>query len=321
MVYYTDYSQDLTLCGDGFENDAKISVELHGAGTYSCTVEYKDANNAKVTVPEKVPIGLYDVYVTYNGKRAVFPSGLIVSSGDTNVVRFGEYVFTASNLERSDDFVKMSGVVQLNGWLGFTDAVTLSGDLAEDYDITMKYGKTYMQYTDTQIGGLSGYFAQKGYTSHLPVNGEVTLYNDVSVKGSSDDYPVQNIPVYALSVTDLMDLETAGLAIYPNRAVISFDEFTTKAPFQDKILTAKGKKDPFKFSVDGGAKLIFSKDKIECNAEVKVKNNDKKEFSNFKLGNMYTNLGGFELKFNTMEGEFELWLPLVQGLSEFYCFR
>lgn len=32
----------------------------------------------------------------------------------------------------------------------------------------------------------------------------------------------------------------------------------------------------------------------------------KKEFSNFKLGNMYTNLGGFELKLNTMEGEFEL---------------
>lgn len=55
------------------------------AGTYSCTVEYKDANNAKVTVPEKVPVGLYDVYVTYNGKRAVFPSGLIVSSGDTNL--------------------------------------------------------------------------------------------------------------------------------------------------------------------------------------------------------------------------------------------
>lgn len=117
MVYYTDYSQYLTLCGDGFENDAKISVELHGAGTYSCTVEYKDANYAKVTVPGKVPVGLYDVYVTYNGKRVVFPSGLIVSSGDTNVVRFGEYVFTASNLERSDDFVKMSGVVQLNGWL------------------------------------------------------------------------------------------------------------------------------------------------------------------------------------------------------------
>lgn len=67
-----------------------------------------------------------------------------------------------------------------------------------------------------------------------------------------------------------MDLETAGLAIYPNRAVISFDEFTTKAPFQDKILTANGKKDPFKFSVDGGAKLIFSKDKIDCNVEVKV---------------------------------------------------
>lgn len=104
-----------------------------------------------------------------------------------------------------------------------------------------------------------------------------------------------------------MDLETAGLAIYPNRAVISFDEFTTKAPFQDKILTAKGKKDPFKFSVDGGAKLIFSKDKIDCNVEVKVGNNDDKEFSNFKLGNMYTNLGGFELKLNTMDGDEIAW--------------
>ncbi len=68
------------------------------------------------------------------------------------------------------------------------------------------------------------------------------------------------------------------MCLQVNRAVISFDEFTTKAPFQDKILTANGKKDPFKFSVDGGTKLIFSKDKIDCNAEVKVKNNDKKNF-------------------------------------------
>jgi len=96
------------------------------------------------------------------------------------------------------------------------------------------------------------------------------------------------------------------VAIYPDRAVIDFNAFTTKLPFQDKILTAVGYESPFKYSVDGGAKLIYSKDKIDCNLEVTVGNNDEKEFSNHKVGNMYVNLGGFEIKLDTLKGEVEL---------------
>ncbi len=306
MVYYANYSQNVTLRGEGLEKDAVISVELKGgAGTYTCTTEYVDESSVTVTVPAKVPVGLYDVYVTYNGKKAVFGSSFIVSGGESNVVRFGEYVFTTSNLKRNGDYAELSGVVTLNGWLGFTDTVTLQGDLENDYDIQMSYGKTYMQYTDENAGGLAGYYAKKGYTTQLPGYMTVTLYNDPAVSGSSDDYPVQNVPVAMLGAVDFLSIETAGLAIYPDRAKINFREFTTKLPFQDKIISAAGG-EVFKFSVDYEAELIYSNNSIDCVIEVGYENQDPDVFSNTKVGNMYANVGEFGIKLDTKKGEVEL---------------
>lgn len=305
MVYYSDYPQNVTVCGNGFSKDAKISVELKGSSKYDCETEFQDEQNYKVKIPAKVPDGIYDVYIKYNGKQAVFPCGFLVSSGDTNVIRFGDYVFTASTIEESADHVKMSGLVQLNGWLGFKDPVTLTGDTKNDYDIVMEYGKTFMQYTDTNAGGLAGFYAKYGYSTKLPTGGKITLYNDQTKDGSSDDYPVQNIAIDNVVLIDFIGINNAGLAIYPDRAVIDFKAFNTKLPFQEKIISSKFK-DAFAFTADNGATLIYSKDKIDCSIQVKLKNTNDDKLENFKLGNMSTLLKEFELTVNTLTGSIEL---------------
>ncbi len=307
MIYPTDYEQVLTLLGSGFEENATISVELHGATTYTCTVEYVDSTKVNVRVPADVATGVYDVYITYNGKRAVFGSGLVVSGGDTNVIRFGEYVFTASNIAEGNNTVTMSGVVMLNDWLGFRDPVTLTGDLANDYNVNMDFGRTYMYYTDTSAPGLAGYYAKLGYMSQLtPFGGSVRLYNDQTKAGSSDDYPVDVMPVVSISVRDLFTVantfSTGGLSIYPDRAKLDFDAFTTEFPFQDIVLSdVTGQ--IFNFDLDSDAALIYSKNAVDCDLEVTIGEDNGDDITQLvKVGNQDVKLGTITLKLNTMEG-------------------
>lgn len=306
MIYPSSLPQDLTLLGAGFEKDAEMSAELHGADTYPCTVEYIDENSAKFTIPGNVPVGIYDVYVTYNGRRAVFNSGLVVSSGDTNVVRFGEYIFTATNIDYSGSSTILSGVVQLNGWLGFTDAVTLTGDLANDYSIRMDYGRTYIHFTDTSAGGLAGYFAKKGYMLKLPYPGSVTLYNDQTTPGSSDNYPVSSAPVYDFTIIDLLSItgNTAGVSIYPDRAVINFNEFSSAFPFQGKVVSTFTD-GFFHYSLNDETNLTYGKDRIDLCIDVELGNNrSKDDMIPLKIGNanIYTSLGSAKLKIDTSAG-------------------
>ena len=334
MIYPSKAPQYLTLQGSGFEKDAVMSIKLSGFDSYDCTVEYTDDTSARVTVPGGLPTGVYDVYVTYNGKRAVFGSGLIVSGGDTNVVRFGEYIFTASNVTNSDNRITMSGVVLLNDWLGFKDQVSLIGDFSSygyntsgtsynlgaetsDYTVVMEFGKTYVRFTDTSIGGLSGYFAKKGIVMALPASGRVTLYNDQTVQGSSDEYPVEAMPTGGLFIQDFMKLQatTSGLKIYPDRAVLSFDEFTTAFPFQGKILSAVGKAadDIFHYTLDGDYSLTLSRDRIDCSIEVNFDNNDEHgDMIPAKFGNsyMYVSPGSSKFSIDTRTGDVDLKLTV-----------
>ena len=312
MIYPSQAPQYVTLDGEGFKEDAKISVKLVGIDNYECTAEYVDDTSAKVTVPGRIPAGIYDVYVTYNGRRAVFASGLIVSGGDTNVIRYGEYVFTAQIIEETDNSVKMSGLVQLNGWLVFKEPVTLTGDLEKDYSISMDFGKACVFFTDRSISGLSGYYAKKGYVESLPTSGRLTLYNDQTVAGSSDEYPVDTIPVGGLYLHDFMKLQgtTAGLSIYPDRAVFSFDSFTTAFPFQGKVLSALGKAsdDLFKFTADSDIALVLSKDRVDFKFEINYENNQDKIFKSVKLGNSYmlVNPGDTKFSIDTKSGDMTL---------------
>lgn len=305
MIYPTNYAQTATLLGSGFDKDAGVEVTLHGVKDYPCTVQYKDENSCTVTIPGKVPVGLYDVYVTYNGRRAVFSSGLIVAGGDRHVVRFGEYVFTATTVTETDNRTELSGVVIMNDWLGFTDPVVLTGDLKNDYQIRMDFGKTYMQYTDTSLPGLGGFYARHGYTTHLPQVGSLTLCNDQTISGSDENYPVHPASIDNYNVLDFLAIARAGLSLYPDRAMINFNEFSTKLPFQDKILSVADSKHFFRYTLDLDTKLFYSKDRIDCSLEFSYGDTDTGNgMKPLKLGNnaMYVNPASVELKLNTMTG-------------------
>ena len=325
MIYPTQCSQTVTLLGDNFEKDAVVSVELHGTSTFSAeSVEWQDKQNYAVVIPGNIPTGLYDVYVTYNGKRRIFQSALIVSGGDTNVIRFGEYVFTATNVARGSNTVTMSGIVTMNGWLGFKDSVTLTGDLDRDYQITMDCGKTYMQYNGS-ASGLAKYYAKHGYTTSLPAFDSIALYNDQTVSGSSEDYPVQTIApegIYVLIDVCSFEANSLGLSIYPDRAVLDFQAFSTKFPLQDVIVRKTKADELFDFNIDRKEQLILSNNAIDCDLEISLNNNRKKDFNQLKLGNMkfYANPGSAEVKLNTKEGEISVKLTaniamLADGLG------
>ncbi len=310
MIYPSQAPQYLTLIGEEFDKDAKMSIKLSGMDNYECTVEYIDSTSAKVTVPGKIPTGIYDVYVTYNNRRAVFASGLIVSGGDTNVIRFGEYIFTATNVRETGNTVEMSGLVQLNDWLIFNDPVTLTGDRENDYNITMDFGKTTVLFTDTSIGGLSGYYAKKGITASLPVGGKVQIYNDQTKNGTSDDYPVDTMVVGGFYLHDFMKLQgdSAGLKIYPDRAVLDLDAFSSAFPFQGKVLSQIGADDIFRYSLDSDVALTLSKNRVDFKLEINFGNSEKREMTPVKLGNtyMYMNPGDMKFSIDTKSGDVSL---------------
>ncbi|HCA22147.1 MAG TPA: hypothetical protein DEO87_07205 [Lachnospiraceae bacterium] len=335
MIYPSQAPQYLTLQGKGFEQDAKMSIKLSSYDNYECTVEYIDSESARVTVPGKLPTGVYDVYVTYNGKRAVFGSGLIVAGGDTNVIRFGEYVFTASNITQSDNKITMSGVVILNDWLGFKDPVTLNGDFkgtahvdsgsgysvgtqVSDYSVVMDFGRTYIRFTDTSLSGLSGYYAGISYVAKLPASGRVTLYNDQTVSGSSDEYPVEAIPTNNFYLLDFLKCQatTSGLKIYPDRAVLSINEFTSAFPFQGKVMSVMDMDKVFHYSLEADASMTFSKDRVDFAVEVNFDNNKSDVMTPCKLGNshMYLSPGESKLSIDTKKGEVDLKLTVNVGL-------
>ncbi len=335
MIYPSKAEQYLTLQGSGFDTKAKISVKLTSYDSFDCTVDNITSDKARVKVPANIPTGVYDVYITYNGKRAVFGSGLIVAGGDTNIIRFGEYVFTASNIIQSDKKVTMSGVVMMNDWLGFKDPVTLTGDIngtshvdsgsgysvgteVSDYSAVMDFGRTYIRFTDTSIAGLSGYYAKKGYVCSLPAQGRVTIYNDQTVSGSSDEYPVEAMPTGLFFLQDFMKLQatTSGLKIYPDRAVISFDEFSSAFPFQGKVLSVMEMDDLFHYTLDADVGLTFSKDRVDFAAEVNFDNNKSDVMTPCKLGNayMYLSPGECKLSIDTKKGEVDLKLTVNVGL-------
>ena len=335
MIYPSQAPQYLTLQGKGFEQDAKMSIKLSSYDNYECTVEYIDSESARVTVPGKLPTGVYDVYVTYNGKRAVFGSGLIVAGGDTNVIRFGEYVFTASNITQTDNKITMSGVVILNDWLGFKDPVTLNGDFkgtahvdsgsgysvgtqVSDYSVVMDFGRTYIRFTDTSLSGLSGYYAGISYVAKLPASGRVTLYNDQTVSGSSDEYPVEAIPTNNFYLLDFLKCQatTSGLKIYPDRAVLSINEFTSAFPFQGKVMSVMDMDKVFHYSLEADASMTFSKDRVDFAVEVNFDNNKSDVMTPCKLGNshMYLSPGESKLSIDTKKGEVDLKLTVNVGL-------
>ena len=70
----------------------------------------------------------------------------MITSGDLNTVRYGNYIFTSTGKEVCGDTTKLTGYIRMNGWLGFQDSVQLEGDLKKDPEVLMRCRRSYVQY-------------------------------------------------------------------------------------------------------------------------------------------------------------------------------
>lgn len=305
LLYQSAAPQSVCLEGKDLGKERAISVKLHGTMEYELECAYESDERWRVTVPAHAACGVYDVYVTVDGARAVFSSGLVIAGENMNTVRFGEYVFSSTGIETLGDTTRLTGYVMMNNWLGFTQGVSLTGDLEKDTSVTLTCQKTYIQYRRGEAEGYAGYLAEHGMYAGLPQFSRLTLYNDPTKRGSSEEYPVDTaVAEGAYVLLDFFELNTAGVSLYPDRAVVDFRAFDTAFPFQDAALKSAGLDKLFSFSLDDEEKLIFNRTQVGCDISVKLGNNDTREYRAL-FGNMpiYCNLGEAELSINTIDGD------------------
>lgn len=305
LLYESPASQKVRLTGKDLKKENEISVSLHGAMEYELECKYESDTSWEVTIPARAACGVYDVYVTANGERRVFPSGLVITSGDLNTVRYGNYVFTSTGKEVCGDTTKLTGYIRMNGWLGFQDSVRLEGDLEKDAEVTMRCRRSYVEYDRNTAEGYAKHLAEYGMYASLPGFSEMTLYNDPLTDASSGDYPVKPaVSNGAFVLQDFSRIDYATIALYPNQAVIGFDSVQTGLPFQDDVLKTAESESPFAFQFDHEEQIILNDKQIGCDLSLSLGEKDQKNYHAL-FGNMpiYCNLGTAELKLNTLSGD------------------
>lgn len=305
LLYESPAPQKVRLMGKDLKKENKVSVSLHGAMEYELECKYESDTSWEITIPARAACGVYDVYVTANGERRVFPSGLVITSGDLNTVRYGNYIFTSTGKEVCGDTTKLTGYIRMNGWLGFQDSVQLEGDLKKDPEVLMRCQRSYVQYDRNTAKGYAKHLAEYGMYASLPGFSEMTLYNDPLTDASSDKYPVKPaVSNGAFILQDFSRIDYATIALYPNQAVIEFESVQTELPFQDDVLKTAESASPFAFEFDHTEQIIMNDKQIGCDISLSLGEEDEKNYHAL-FGNMpiYCNLGTAELNLNTLSGD------------------
>lgn len=307
LMYRCGVDQITNLLVSGFNKDDQVEVELSGGVSYTLKCEFVDGNTYKVIVPGSVAIGVYDVFVTFNGRRIVFNSGFVMTSRDRKSIRFGDYVFTGSQVAEEDGVITLGGVVDMNGWLNFQGDVILRGDPKNDYGIRLTFSGAYVQYRDDGTAtGLAKYFAEQGLILKVPDVSDVTIYNDISTPSDSEDYPVDRYYSRAgvLPIAGFVHLTGLAEYVYPDRVMLDFDDIDLTLPFLSAIVKRSGDDDLFSFKNDHTQKITFTHDSIDFDLE--------REWGINRTGDIYTSLGNLqiyvkdpsvELKIHTGKGE------------------
>ena len=316
LLYKSTLDQTVHLLGSELKQDLDIKVSIKSGMTYDLDCAYESDSSWRVTVPASASCGEYDVVVTVNGKRAVFQSGLVITSDQLNVVRFGQYVFEASTVGSAGDETTLSGFVRMNGWLSFTGNVTLKGDLKHADSITMDAARSYVRYKsgDSDLNLMAKFMADHGFVVSLQRFFDLKLFRNDNVAPSDENFRVEPVVAFSgLVLQNVFELNAPGISLYPDRAVIDFNEFSTKFPFQDKLLESGGLDKIFKFDLEHKEQLMVSQKAVDCAFELKVGSTDKKEYSEVPMSNnkkinaffgnfrLLANLDEFNLKINTAE--------------------
>lgn len=311
LIYKSSSDQEIHLIGQGLVKDTELSVSISAGMSYELECEYESDTSWKVTIPADTACGEYDVIVNVNGRRCVFTSGLVVSSNKTNIIRFGDYVFEASNVLRFDNEVRLTGFVRMNNWLGFSGGVTLRGDIYSGSSIEMNAKNAYVSY-QRNAEGLNAFaklMSDTGAMISIPEISGLTLYRNSGISPGSDEFLAD--AVYAnmgLTVQNLFELNAPGVRIYPDRMEINFNEFTSAFPMQDKLLKSAGLDDLFKFDIGHEEALVITEKAVDCKIEINAQSSDEDNYDPIKFGNMdiYANLNDFALKIDTKSADYSI---------------
>ncbi len=311
LLYRSEAPQTLYLLGQGLTKDKDMEVSIKSGMTYDLSCEYVDDTRWKVTVPANAACGNYSVVVKVGGRRCVFDNGLVISSDQNQIVAFGDYVFEASNVSRTNSSVVLSGFVRMNNWLCFSGDVTLQGNPDSDNSIELSAKGAYVSYEEggENLNSFAAMMAKRGLVFRIGSIDNMTLYRNSGIAPSSDSFTVRPVTVNTnLLIPQMFELNTPGLTLYPDRMVMNFNEFTTAFPLQDKLLDASHVKDAFRFQANHEESLIISGTAVDCTLEISASSTDQEEFKPMKFGNLAlnVNLNDFTLKIDTQNADYSI---------------
>ena len=320
LIYKSHSDNVVHLLGEGLTNDMKISVSIKSGLSIDLKTEYESDTSWKVTVPSSVSSGEYDVIVKVNGRRCVFKSGLVISTKKSGVLRFGDYVFEASNIARLDNEIRLSGIVTMNGWLGLSGIVSLKGDLYYGDSITLSATNAYVSY-DKGAAGLNPYasqLAESGRIIRLYGINDLRLYRNAGIAPTSSDFNTEYAYLNTLEIPDLVILNSPRISVYPDRITADFDEFVSALPLSSEIVRVSGNNSGITYRNSSSSQATISPTEVKCNIIASESNNDGYRIR-AKLGNMgiSLNTSSYDLTIDTDNSIYKLrntiGIPLVSN--------
>jgi len=322
MLYKSSSDQTIHLLGKSLTKDKELTVSIKAGMSYDLKCEYESDTSWKITVPASAACGVYDVIVKVDGRRCIFDDGLVIGTQNGNTIRFGDYVFEASNVSHLGNEIQLSGFVRMNNWLGFTNGLTITGDVNNDSSVQISAPKAYIgfQKGNDQLNAFGKFMADSGHVINLPKIESLTLYRNYGIAASSDEFRTDAAYLGGgLMIQSLVELNAPGMRLYPDRMELGFNEFSTALPMQDQLLKTTGVNKLFKFTTSHEEKLVASENGLDCVLEITSSSSDQDNYDPVKLGNMqlYANLSDFELKLDTRQGNYSFKLGVNIAFLKF----
>ena len=309
-AYKSNVDINNTLTGSGFSKDAAASIKLNGNLDYDISLTYKNENSYTMTIPSTIAVGTYDVEVSIDGKRCIIKDGFTVcENGSETSTVFGPYVFTSLKKTTEGNKIILSGDVTMNGWLKFKGNVTLTGDLSNDYEITVvDESGSYVMFDPDTAEGLGKVFAEKNIAIDLPALETFSLYNDYDNRLDYENYAVDKIQVGILKVFQVMYINTPGIKLYPNEIKLEFGSTTSALPFQELIFNPNDSDSSFTIENECTASLTDRNIgvKIDIGGESEKDYDNIKDYHQWNMFNspVYLDMSALKISIDTIAHEY-----------------
>lgn len=236
ILYRSGKNEKIDLHGEGFEKGSKITAELSGEFEYDLKTEYVDAETLSVTIPANAVVDVYDLRVTVDDVTTVLEDELYIVNGTKQELSFGKYTFSAYNIESTGyNTTRLSGLVDLCGWLRFNGDVIIEGDLGGSAITIRENDGAYILFDPDGAIGVAKTMARDGKPLSVSSLDGIVLYrHDENV--DPDTYRVSSIGNTEISFLDTYSISDADVSIYPHKFLITDGNFLGELPFGDHIV-------------------------------------------------------------------------------------